>query len=70
MADREFDIVIYGATGYTGRLVAELNRSHSQPPAHAPHDGVSGGAPSGRGDLPGEDGLERTRACLPEMSKL
>ena len=23
MADREFDIVIYGATGYTGRLVAE-----------------------------------------------
>ena len=23
MADREFDIIIYGATGYTGRLVAE-----------------------------------------------
>ncbi|MBM0169477.1 saccharopine dehydrogenase family protein [Altererythrobacter sp. C41] len=23
MADREFDIVVYGATGYTGRLVAE-----------------------------------------------
>ena len=23
MADKEFDIVVYGATGYTGRLVAE-----------------------------------------------
>ena len=23
MAEREFDIVVYGATGYTGRLVAE-----------------------------------------------
>ena len=23
MADREFDIIVYGATGYTGRLVAE-----------------------------------------------
>ena len=23
MANREFDIIVYGATGYTGRLVAE-----------------------------------------------
>ena len=23
MAEKEFDIVVYGATGYTGRLVAE-----------------------------------------------
>ena len=23
MSDREFDIIIYGASGYTGRLVAE-----------------------------------------------
>ena len=23
MADTEFDIIVYGATGYTGRLVAE-----------------------------------------------
>lgn len=26
MADREFDIIVYGATGYTGRLVAEYLR--------------------------------------------
>ena len=27
-ADREFDIVVYGATGYTGRLVAEYLNEH------------------------------------------
>ncbi len=30
MADREFDVVVYGATGFTGRLVAEyLNKAYS-----------------------------------------
>jgi len=28
MADREFDIIVYGATGYTGRLVAEYLTTH------------------------------------------
>ena len=28
MADTEFDIIIYGATGYTGRLVAEYLSNH------------------------------------------
>ena len=28
MADREFDIIVYGATGYTGRLVAEYLAKH------------------------------------------
>ena len=27
-SDREFDIIIYGATGYTGRLVAEYVNNH------------------------------------------
>lgn len=27
-ADRPFDIVVYGATGYTGRLVAEFLVHH------------------------------------------
>ena len=29
-ADRPFDIVVYGATGYTGRLVAEYLAHHYQ----------------------------------------
>ena len=28
MADTEFDIIVYGATGYTGRLVAEYLDQH------------------------------------------
>jgi short subunit dehydrogenase-like uncharacterized protein len=28
MADREFDIIVYGATGFTGRLVAEYLAAH------------------------------------------
>ena len=26
MSDREFDVIIFGATGYTGKLVAEYMR--------------------------------------------
>ena len=35
MAEREFDIIVYGATGYTGRLVAEhfVREYHSKPGA-------------------------------------
>ena len=28
MSTREFDIIVYGATGYTGRLVAEYLANH------------------------------------------
>jgi short subunit dehydrogenase-like uncharacterized protein len=30
MTDREFDIIVYGATGYTGRLVAEYLLAHAE----------------------------------------
>ena len=28
MSEREFDVVIYGASGYTGKLVAEYMHQH------------------------------------------
>ena len=42
MAEREFDIVVYGATGYTGRLVAEhFVREYGGKP-HAPKWAMAG----------------------------
>lgn len=42
MADKEFDIVVYGATGYTGRLVAEhFVREYAGKP-DAPHWAMAG----------------------------
>jgi short subunit dehydrogenase-like uncharacterized protein len=42
MADREFDIVVYGATGYTGRLVAEHFVREYQGKAGAPTWAMAG----------------------------
>ena len=35
-AERPFDIVVYGATGFTGRLVAEYLVEHYGPSADRP----------------------------------
>ncbi|MCR2832601.1 saccharopine dehydrogenase family protein [Parerythrobacter lacustris] len=42
MADREFDIIVYGATGYTGRLVAEYLAHHYVGRADAPKWAMAG----------------------------
>ena len=42
MADTEFDIIVYGATGYTGRLVAEYLSSHYGAPDNAPKWAMAG----------------------------
>lgn len=42
MANRSFDIVIYGATGYTGRLVAEYLAHHYAGRADAPKWAMAG----------------------------
>lgn len=41
-ADRQFDIVVYGATGYTGRLVAEYLAHHYGARADAPKWAMAG----------------------------
>ena len=35
-ATREFDIIVYGATGFTGRLVAEYLAQHYKGRSDAP----------------------------------
>ncbi|MEM7779446.1 MAG: saccharopine dehydrogenase NADP-binding domain-containing protein [Pseudomonadota bacterium] len=42
MADTEFDIIVYGATGYTGRLVAEYLNNHYGSSANAPKWAMAG----------------------------
>ena len=42
MADTEFDIIIYGATGYTGRLVAEYLGNHYGQGGKAPKWAMAG----------------------------
>ena len=42
MSDREFDIIVYGATGYTGRLVAEHFVRHYGDKADAPKWAMAG----------------------------
>jgi len=42
MADTEFDIIIYGATGYTGRLVAEYLGNHYGPRDDGPKWAMAG----------------------------
>ncbi|MDC8755557.1 saccharopine dehydrogenase NADP-binding domain-containing protein [Erythrobacter sp. sf7] len=42
MSTREFDIIIFGATGYTGRLVAEYLSSHYAGRADAPKWAMAG----------------------------
>lgn len=42
MADREFDIIVYGATGYTGRLVAEYLNTHYGSSPNAPKWAMAG----------------------------
>src|SRR5688500_8826155 len=39
---REFDIVVYGATGYTGRLVAEYLATHYKARSDAPKWAMAG----------------------------
>ncbi len=42
MADPEFDIIVYGATGYTGRLVAEYLSNHYGTSENAPKWAMAG----------------------------
>ena len=42
MADTEFDIIVYGATGYTGRLVAEYLSNHYGQNSDAPRWAMAG----------------------------
>ena len=42
MAETEFDIIVYGATGYTGRLVAEYLSNHYGSSANAPKWAMAG----------------------------
>lgn len=42
MADSEFDIIVYGATGYTGRLVAEYLDQHYRGSAEGPKWAMAG----------------------------
>ena len=42
MADTEFDIIVYGATGYTGRLVAEYLNNHYGSSGNAPKWAMAG----------------------------
>jgi short subunit dehydrogenase-like uncharacterized protein len=42
MSTREFDIIVYGATGYTGRLVAEYLSAHYAGRADAPKWAMAG----------------------------
>ena len=42
MADTEFDIIVYGATGYTGRLVAEYLSNHYGPRDDGPTWAMAG----------------------------
>lgn len=42
MASREFDIIVYGATGFTGRLVAEYLAQHYRGRADAPNWAMAG----------------------------
>jgi len=42
MADTEFDIIVYGATGYTGRLVAEYLGNHYGSGGNAPKWAMAG----------------------------
>jgi len=42
MADTEFDIIVYGATGYTGRLVAEYLSNHYGNADNAPKWAMAG----------------------------
>ena len=42
MADTEFDIIVYGATGYTGRLVAEYLNNHYGSSDNAPKWAMAG----------------------------
>ena len=39
MASRDLDIIVYGATGFTGRLVAEYLAHHYKGRADAPRCG-------------------------------
>jgi short subunit dehydrogenase-like uncharacterized protein len=52
---REFDIVVYGATGYTGRLVAEYLASHYKARSDAPKWAMAGRS---------EDKLREVRAAI------
>ena len=42
MATEEFDIIVYGATGYTGRLVAEYLSEHYGSGDNAPKWAMAG----------------------------
>lgn len=42
MAESEFDIIVYGATGYTGRLVAEYLNNHYGTSGNAPKWAMAG----------------------------
>ncbi|MGE6062562.1 hypothetical protein ACQJ07_26735, partial [Klebsiella pneumoniae] len=42
MASREFDIIVYGATGFTGRLVAEHLAAYYSDRQHAPKWAMAG----------------------------
>ena len=57
MADRPFDLVLFGATGFTGRLVAEYLANHAPPQLRV--------ALAGRNT----QRLEAIRAGLPERAK-
>ncbi|WP_108790023.1 saccharopine dehydrogenase NADP-binding domain-containing protein [Erythrobacter sp. Alg231-14] len=48
MADTEFDIIVYGATGYTGRLVAEFLNNHYGSAGAPKIDGAPNWAMAGR----------------------
>ena len=48
---REFDIVIYGATGYTGRLVAEYLSQHYADRADSPKWAMAGRSEAKLGEV-------------------
>ena len=72
-ADAEFDIIVYGATGFTGRLVAEhlvrqaLLHALGQGPLHAQARGVEDvvQAPDLRGTWLGESNLGHRGKAYP-----
>jgi hypothetical protein len=64
MADRDFDIVLFGATGFTGQLTADY-LARTAPPglrlgAGRPQPGQAGGGPRAPG-LPDLELLQLTR---------
>ncbi|MEM7690334.1 MAG: saccharopine dehydrogenase NADP-binding domain-containing protein [Pseudomonadota bacterium] len=60
MADTEFDIIVFGATGYTGRLVAEYLSNHYGSADAPKKDGAPRWAMAGRS----QDKLEEVRDLI------